>query len=152
MRQQCLSHEWLPQRSTFSHSNFANELPGALLQHGSAALDRSPTVLMRAGMRPWQVINALNSGANVYMADFEDSNCPTWSNLIEVHLCPCDDHVPSVGYASFACSGNRGAQPVEWHSAMSTGCIEAHAAAPAGVANERKAAALLCDTCSGEHR
>ena len=33
-----------------------------------------------------QVINALNSGANVYMADFEDSNCPTWTNLIEV--CP----------------------------------------------------------------
>jgi malate synthase len=26
------------------------------------------------------VINALNSGANVYMADFEDSNSPTWDN------------------------------------------------------------------------
>jgi malate synthase len=24
------------------------------------------------------VINALNSGANVYMADFEDSSAPTW--------------------------------------------------------------------------
>ncbi len=29
------------------------------------------------------VINALNSGANVFMADFEDSNAPTWSNTIE---------------------------------------------------------------------
>src|ERR1700691_4097721 len=29
------------------------------------------------------VINALNSGANVYMADFEDSNTPTWNNNIE---------------------------------------------------------------------
>mmetsp|Transcript_15816 Transcript_15816/g.23152 ORF Transcript_15816/g.23152 Transcript_15816/m.23152 type:complete len:543 (+) Transcript_15816:236-1864(+) len=29
------------------------------------------------------VINGLNSGANVYMADFEDSTSPTWSNLIE---------------------------------------------------------------------
>lgn len=29
------------------------------------------------------VINALNSGANVFMADFEDSNSPTWSNMIE---------------------------------------------------------------------
>jgi malate synthase len=29
------------------------------------------------------VINALNSGAQVYMADFEDSTAPTWSNLIE---------------------------------------------------------------------
>jgi malate synthase len=29
------------------------------------------------------IINALNSGANVYMADFEDSNTPSWSNNIE---------------------------------------------------------------------
>ena len=29
------------------------------------------------------VINALNSGANCYMADFEDSQSPTWSNVIE---------------------------------------------------------------------
>ena len=28
------------------------------------------------------VINALNSGANVYMADFEDSMSPTWKNVI----------------------------------------------------------------------
>src|SRR6266852_6089672 len=29
------------------------------------------------------IINALNSGASVYMADFEDSNSPTWQNNIE---------------------------------------------------------------------
>ncbi len=29
------------------------------------------------------VINALNSGAHVFMADFEDSNSPTWKNNIE---------------------------------------------------------------------
>src|SRR5277367_189240 len=29
------------------------------------------------------VINALNCGANVFMADFEDANTPTWENLIE---------------------------------------------------------------------
>jgi malate synthase len=29
------------------------------------------------------VINALNSGARMFMADFEDSNSPTWSNCIE---------------------------------------------------------------------
>jgi len=29
------------------------------------------------------VINALNSGANVFMADFEDSNSPTWENCIQ---------------------------------------------------------------------
>jgi malate synthase len=29
------------------------------------------------------IINALNSGAKVFMADFEDSNTPTWSNLLD---------------------------------------------------------------------
>jgi malate synthase len=29
------------------------------------------------------IINALNSGANVFMADFEDSTSPTWENIIE---------------------------------------------------------------------
>jgi len=29
------------------------------------------------------IINALNSGANVFMADFEDSNSPTWQNNLE---------------------------------------------------------------------
>ncbi len=29
------------------------------------------------------VINALNSGAKVFMADFEDSTTPTWDNLLE---------------------------------------------------------------------
>ncbi len=29
------------------------------------------------------MINALNSGANVFMADFEDSNVPTWQNMLQ---------------------------------------------------------------------
>src|ERR1700761_6579375 len=29
------------------------------------------------------VINALNSGARVFMTDFEDANSPTWANLVE---------------------------------------------------------------------
>ena len=32
------------------------------------------------------VINALNSGASAFMADFEDSNTPTWENLISGHV------------------------------------------------------------------
>src|SRR5271165_734485 len=32
------------------------------------------------------IINALNSGAKVFMADFEDSNTPTWSNQIDGQL------------------------------------------------------------------
>jgi malate synthase len=33
-------------------------------------------------VEPKMVINALNSGAKVYMADFEDSTSPTWENLL----------------------------------------------------------------------
>ena len=29
------------------------------------------------------VINALNSGAKIFMADFEDANAPTWRNMVE---------------------------------------------------------------------
>ncbi|HXG01703.1 MAG TPA: malate synthase A, partial [Bacteroidota bacterium] len=29
------------------------------------------------------MINALNSGANVFMADFEDANSPTWRNILQ---------------------------------------------------------------------
>ncbi len=29
------------------------------------------------------VINALNCGANTFMADFEDANCPTWENMLD---------------------------------------------------------------------
>jgi malate synthase len=29
------------------------------------------------------VINALNSGARMFMADFEDANAPTWANMVE---------------------------------------------------------------------
>ncbi len=32
------------------------------------------------------IINALNSGAKVFMADFEDSSTPTWSNLLDGHI------------------------------------------------------------------
>src|SRR5229473_273482 len=34
------------------------------------------------------VINALNSGASTFMADFEDANCPTWHNMVDgqIHL------------------------------------------------------------------
>jgi malate synthase len=32
------------------------------------------------------VINALNSGADGFMADFEDANSPTWRNMVEGHI------------------------------------------------------------------
>src|SRR5688500_17909393 len=45
-----------------------------------ALLDRR--VEITGPVDPKMVINALNSGANCYMADFEDSTAPTWDNLI----------------------------------------------------------------------
>ena len=32
------------------------------------------------------VINALNCGARVFMADFEDANAPTWHNMVDGHV------------------------------------------------------------------
>ena len=39
---------------------------------------------------PTMTVNALNSGARVWMADFEDATTPTWANLIEGHLSVLD--------------------------------------------------------------
>jgi malate synthase len=44
------------------------------------------------------VINALNSGASCYMADFEDSNTPTWANLVEGQNNLRDAVARSIGY------------------------------------------------------
>jgi len=40
------------------------------------------------------IINALNSGADAYMTDFEDSNTPNWDNQItgQDRCCPAQDH------------------------------------------------------------
>ncbi len=46
------------------------------------------------------VINALNSGANVFMADFEDANSPTWSNCIEGQLNVIDANRRTITWQS----------------------------------------------------
>ena len=46
----------------------------------TALLDRR--VEITGPVDPKMVINALNSGAKVFMADFEDSTSPTWGNLL----------------------------------------------------------------------
>src|SRR5438477_9905133 len=46
------------------------------------------------------IINALNSGANVFMADFEDSNSPTWRNNIEGQLNLRDAVRRQIGFSS----------------------------------------------------
>jgi len=47
----------------------------------AALLDRR--VEITGPVDPKMVINALNSGAACYMADFEDSTSPTWANLLD---------------------------------------------------------------------
>ena len=44
------------------------------------------------------VINALNSGAKTFMADFEDSNSPTWSNTMEGQYNLMDASKKSISY------------------------------------------------------
>ena len=46
------------------------------------------------------VINALNSGANVFMADFEDSNAPTWNNNLDGQINLRDAVRRSIEYKS----------------------------------------------------
>ena len=52
------------------------------------------------------VINALNSGANVFMADFEDANTPTWDNLIEGQINLADAVAGTIGFDD-AATGRR---------------------------------------------
>ncbi len=49
------------------------------------------------------IINALNSGARVFMGDFEDATCPTWSNLIEGQI---NLHDRWLGRIDFTDPGN----------------------------------------------
>src|SRR6266852_3434215 len=46
------------------------------------------------------IINALNSGANVFMADFEDSNSPTWHNNLEGQANLRDTVAGTISYSS----------------------------------------------------
>jgi malate synthase len=48
------------------------------------------------------VINALNSGAKMFMADFEDSNSPTWSNCIEGQINLRDAINKTIAYTNEA--------------------------------------------------
>jgi len=46
------------------------------------------------------IINALNSGANVFMADFEDSCSPTWENMIQGQINLRDAVRRTISYVS----------------------------------------------------
>ncbi|MGB9646819.1 MAG: malate synthase A [Stellaceae bacterium] len=70
------------------------------------------------------VINALNCGANVFMADFEDANTPTWENLIEGQANLCDAVLRTITFDDqqtgrhYALNGNTAVlfvRPRGWH-------------------------------------
>ena len=46
------------------------------------------------------MINALNSGAKSFMADFEDSNCPSWENQISGQINVRDAYRKTISFAS----------------------------------------------------
>jgi malate synthase len=46
------------------------------------------------------LINALNSGANVFMADFEDSHTPTWDNNLQGQINLCDAVDRTISFTS----------------------------------------------------
>src|SRR5579864_1676276 len=70
------------------------------------------------------VINALNSGAKVFMADFEDANAPTWANMVEGQVNQKDRwagqlrHVDPQTGKSYALAGKPAVllvRPRGWH-------------------------------------
>ena len=46
------------------------------------------------------MINALNSGAKSFMADFEDSNCPSWDNQINGQINVRDAYRKTISFAN----------------------------------------------------
>jgi malate synthase len=46
------------------------------------------------------IINALNSGAAAFMADFEDSHSPTWNNTVQGQINLCDAVSRTITYIS----------------------------------------------------
>src|SRR6185369_10489783 len=46
------------------------------------------------------IINALNSGAKVFMADFEDANSPTWESLLQGHINLSDAIDGTISFSS----------------------------------------------------
>ena len=70
------------------------------------------------------IINALNSGARVFMTDFEDASSPTWANMVEGQINLKDLWAGTLGFTdeatgkAYAVSENPAAlmvRPRGWH-------------------------------------
>lgn len=89
----------------------AGELPGflaetAAVREGDWTVAPAPADLRKrwveitGPVERKMMINALNSGASVFMADFEDSLSPTWENVVRGQLNLMDAVRRTIAYAS----------------------------------------------------
>ena len=82
--------------------DFSEETAG--IRNGNWTVNNTPPDLMDRRVEITgpvdrkMIINALNSGARVFMADFEDSNSPTWSNCLEGQVNLCDAVNKTITY------------------------------------------------------
>ena len=74
--EQILKRQNVPKPEGFDSSWKVASIPPALANR---------QVEITGPAEPKMIINALNSGANVFMADFEDALSPTWNNILEGH-------------------------------------------------------------------
>ncbi|MCM3625383.1 malate synthase A [Brevibacillus borstelensis] len=85
--------DFLPETAHIRNGDWkVNDLPTDLQ-------DRRVEITGPAGDRK-MVINACNSGARVFMADFEDANSPTWANTIEGQINMRDAVRRTISYTS----------------------------------------------------
>ncbi|MCW3465214.1 malate synthase A [Chitinophaga nivalis] len=86
--------ELLEERDLLQQRIDAGELPGFLpetadIRNGDWVISPVPPALqdrrveITGPVERKMIINALNSGATMFMADLEDSNTPSWSNVIQ---------------------------------------------------------------------
>jgi len=92
-RRQALLATRLQQQKDFDNGMKPKFLPGTqFIRDGDWTISPIPSALQRRWVEITgpvdrkMVINALNSGSDCYMADFEDSNAPTWSNQVQGQL------------------------------------------------------------------
>ncbi len=84
--------------------DFRNDTKG--IRDGNWTVDPIPLALqdrrveITGPAEPKMIINALNSGAKMFMVDFEDSLSPTWDKVVEGHTALCDAVRHQLKYTS----------------------------------------------------
>jgi malate synthase len=119
IRQSDLDDGWLPSFS--SDTAWIRESPWKVRPVATDLVDRR--VEIGGAVDRQSVIDALTSGANVFMADFEDGNSPTWDNGLRGQINLRDALAGTIGYedkqGNYHALGQRTARlairPRGWH-------------------------------------